>query len=158
MLIKQNRIDSAQCNGNFKKDAITACRSYCTLSHADRCLDCLENNEIRTMDKKKTLLHVLMGWAKQKEPDLLLLDQDLVHTTEASHWGLDDLKNQAISNFTEYNTPRSMIPSFSKSYDATVVLRKDASLERCRHVSLDRPAVPTVQGCVIYVRANINIG
>lgn len=46
------------------------------------------------MDKKKTLLHVLMGWAKQKEPDLLLLDADVVHSSEASQWSLNDLKNQ----------------------------------------------------------------
>lgn len=46
------------------------------------------------MDKKKTLLHVLMGWAKSKEPDLLLLDEDLVHASEASQWSLTDLKNQ----------------------------------------------------------------
>lgn len=57
----------------------------------------LKLDTVKTMDKKKTLLHVLMGWAKQKEPDLLLLDQDLVHMTEASHWGLDDLKNQVGS-------------------------------------------------------------
>lgn len=47
------------------------------------------------MDKKKTLLHVLMSWAKDKEPDLLLLDEDLVHSSEASQWSLTDLKQQA---------------------------------------------------------------
>lgn len=46
------------------------------------------------MDKKKTLLHVLMDWANKKEPDLLKLDEDLVHASEASHWSLPDLKNQ----------------------------------------------------------------
>lgn len=48
----------------------------------------------RTMDKKKTLLHVLMIWAKDKEPDLLLMDQDLEHASEASNWSLTDLKQQ----------------------------------------------------------------
>ena len=46
------------------------------------------------MDKKKTLLHVLMSWAKDKEPDLLLMDKDLEHATEASNWSLTDLKQQ----------------------------------------------------------------
>lgn len=50
------------------------------------------------MDKKKTLLHVLMTWAKDKEPDLLLLDEDLVHTSEASQWSLTDLKQQVSIN------------------------------------------------------------
>lgn len=93
---------------------------------------------IRTMDKKKTLLHVLMGWAKQKEPDLLLLDQDLVHMTEASHWGLDDLKNQAMCNL------RRKTPSWSvrdplvslfiiqEKHRATLMSgRQAAALETC---------------------------
>lgn len=48
----------------------------------------------RTQDKKKTLLHVLMSWAKDKEPDLLKLDEDLEHAAEASQWSLTDLKQQ----------------------------------------------------------------
>ena len=48
----------------------------------------------RTQDKKKTLLHVLMSWAKDKEPDLLRLDEDLEHVSEASQWSLTDLKQQ----------------------------------------------------------------
>lgn len=49
------------------------------------------------MDKKKTLLHVLMSWAKETEPDMLLLDMDLVHAPEASQWSLSDLKQQVRS-------------------------------------------------------------
>lgn len=46
------------------------------------------------MDKKKTLLHVLMAWAKDNEPELLTLDHDVAHANEASQWSLNDLKQQ----------------------------------------------------------------
>lgn len=49
------------------------------------------------MDKKRTLLHVLLDWAKTAEPDLMELDKDVLHANEASQWGLPDLKNQASS-------------------------------------------------------------
>eukprot|EP00904_Undaria_pinnatifida_P009474 jgi/Undpi1/5657/HiC_scaffold_2.g00931.m1 len=54
----------------------------------------LKLDTVKTMDKKKTLLHVLMSWAKETEPDMLLLDMDLVHAPEASQWSLSDLKQQ----------------------------------------------------------------
>ncbi|CAM9332216.1 unnamed protein product [Ectocarpus fasciculatus] len=63
----------------------------------------LKLDTVKTMDKKKTLLHVLMSWAKDKEPDLLLMDKDLEHATEASNWSLTDLKqqvNQLTKGFT----------------------------------------------------------
>lgn len=57
------------------------------------------------MDKKKTLLHVLLAWAKEKEPDILKIDVDLVHATEASQWGLPDLKNQARRDAVALTAP-----------------------------------------------------
>lgn len=57
------------------------------------------------MDKKKTLLHVLMGWAKDKEPDLLKLDEDLIRASEASQWSLTDLKQQVPPAATVFMQP-----------------------------------------------------
>lgn len=54
----------------------------------------LKLNTVKTMDRKKTLLHVLMSWAEDTEPDMLLLDMDLVHSPEASQWSLTDLNQQ----------------------------------------------------------------
>eukprot|EP00903_Cladosiphon_okamuranus_P008076 g7790.t1 len=54
----------------------------------------LKLETVKTQDKKKTLMHVLMSWAKDKEPDLLKLDEDLEHSSEASQWSLPDLKQQ----------------------------------------------------------------
>ncbi|CAN0408951.1 unnamed protein product, partial [Ascophyllum nodosum] len=62
----------------------------------------LKLDTVKTMDKKKTLLHVLMAWAKETEPDMLKLDEDLAHANEASQWSLTDLKqqvNQASKGF-----------------------------------------------------------
>lgn len=64
----------------------------------------------RTQDKKKTLLHVLMSWAKDKEPDLLRLDEDLEHVSEASQWSLTDLKQQVKrQGRAVYVAPRSLL-------------------------------------------------
>ena len=56
------------------------------------------------MDKKKTLLHVLMSWAEDTEPDMLLLDMDLAHAPEASQWSLTDLSQQVRMPFGEGRT------------------------------------------------------
>ncbi len=55
----------------------------------------------RTQDKKKTFLHVLTSWAKYKEPDMLLLGEDLEQASEAAQWSLTDLKQQVQLDSTE---------------------------------------------------------
>ncbi|CAM9121700.1 unnamed protein product, partial [Choristocarpus tenellus] len=54
----------------------------------------LKLNTVKTTDQKKTLLHFFCEWAKNNEPHLLDLYQDVEKSQEASRWSLLELRKQ----------------------------------------------------------------